>query len=126
MKSIVYPSRIEFLNRGTCSSCGNKGNEVIHTNTNHFFGWTTCNKNECNNKIREWYNKTTIKLEYIIEKYGNNLKIKRSNGDFEYGWKPISDSCQETTNGPFWLQIEKVTHNLNKEITYEDLVKWNT
>lgn len=122
---MIYPHRIKFLDRGMCDVCGETAKKVINTNNNHFFGWESCNKDICNDTIKEWYNSSTILKNEIIHQLGEKIKIYRSNGILEHDWIISSDAHQEEENGPHWVYIKYPRKHLTKEIQLSDLYKWN-
>lgn len=123
--SVVFPHLLTFLDRGKCNVCGNKGEELIHTNTSQYFGWETCNNENCNKIIQDWYIKTTISKDVLREKFGECVYIKRNSGILESDWEIQSDACQEKENGDFWLFVRNKRGHLRKEIKLSDLKKWN-
>ena len=51
--------------------------------------------------------KTTIPLDKLVEKYGEDIKIKRSDGTEENGWKIISYAYKLEDEENFWLYVGK-------------------
>lgn len=123
---MIYPHRIKFLNRGICDVCGDMARKVINTNNSHFFGWESCNRDPCNNTIKDWYNSSTILKEEIICQLGEKVNVVRTNGTREYGWVISSDAHQEEENGPHWIYVKYPRRHLTKEIQLSELQKWNT
>lgn len=123
--ALVYPHRVTFLNRGKCDVCGNKGQELVNTNTDRFFGWETCTDEKCNQTIREWYRKTMIPLEELREKFGDWVYVHRSTGKKESGWNIVSDAHQEEEGGPYWIRVRHYKHHLTKDLPLSDLQRWN-
>lgn len=122
---MIYPHRIAFQDRGKCDICDKQGKIVINTNTNHFFGWTSCGNENCNETIQKYYDNTTITLENLHKKYGKYIKIKRSNGTTEYGWVIISDAHKEEEDGPYWLKVRELKNHLTKEVTIAHIEEVN-
>lgn len=125
MSQLIYPHRVTFLNRGKCDVCQNKTKILINTNTNHFFGWESCNNDICNETIQKWHVDTTIPIDNLIERFGEEIYVLRSTGLKEAGWAIISDAYQEEKNGPFWVYVKDNGRHLTKEIQLLDLEKWN-
>ena len=125
MSQVVYPHRVTFLNRGKCDVCKNKAQKLINTNINHFFGWESCNNNNCNEIIKKWYENTTISIENLRKKFGEEIYILRSTGLKEGGWVIVSDALQEEKDGSFWIRVKDISNHLTKEVRLSDLDKWN-
>lgn len=123
--ALVYPRRLAFLNRGRCDVCGNQGHELVRTNTDHYFGWETCNDENCNQTIKDWYDRTSKTKDNLIQKYGEWVYVKRSSGVIESSWQIYSDAHQEEQGGPFWVRVKHKTRHLTKDIRLSDLEKWN-
>lgn len=125
MLQVIYPHRITFLNRGQCNVCQNKAQILINTNSNHFFGWESCNNDLCNEQIQKWYEKTTISIENLVERFGKEIYVLRSNGTKESGWYINSEAHQEEKDGPYWVRVRNNTNHLSKEIQLTELETWN-
>lgn len=125
MAQLIYPHRVTFLNRGKCDVCQNKAHTLINTNTNHFFGWESCNNHICNEQIQKWYEDTTISIDNLIERFGKEIFVLRSTGLKEAGWTIISDAHQEEKDGPFWIRVKNNERHLTKDIQLIDLERWN-
>jgi hypothetical protein len=123
--TLIYPHRLTFLDRKKCDVCGNQGKNVVYMTTDHYFGWETCNKDECNQIIKDWYDKITITKEELIENYGDFVYIKRSSGKMESSWEIHNNARQEEINGPYWLKVKHKTKHQYKEIKLSDLQQWN-
>lgn len=121
---IVYPHRVTFLDRGSCDVCNNKSVEIVHTNINHYYGWETCNETSCNQKIKEWFDNTTIKKDELIKELGEKIYVKRRNNSVEYGWKILTDAHQEEDDGEYWVSVGY--KNNTKEVTVNNLRLWKT
>ena len=124
--TLKYPHRLTFIERGTCDSCGKKGKELVHTNANRFFGWQSCGQQECNDRIKQWYNETTIKECVLLETFGEKVKVKRSqSGVIEDGWQIAGDAHKEEHGGPHWVKVKCEEQHASKEIPVSHLHEWN-
>jgi hypothetical protein len=125
MSKIIYPHKIEFINRGKCSVCGLLTKKIVNTNLSHYFGWTSCNNITCDEIIKQSYDKNTISIEILIYKYGNNLKIQRSDYTIENNWEFDSNATKEIKNGPFWVFVKNFLQNKRKEVTLNSIEELN-
>lgn len=123
--TIVYPHRVTFLERGNCDVCGNPGQELVHANTDNYFGWESCNDEECNNTIQNWYNNTRKSIKDLKSQLGEWIYVKRTSGKLESGWEISSDAYQEIENGPYWVKVRHVRRHLTKIVQLDDIEKWN-
>jgi hypothetical protein len=122
---LVYPHRLTLLKRGKCDVCHSKGRELVRANALHYFGWETCNNEQCNKTIQNWYCKTSIPYDKLREQFGEWVYVQRKGGKFESGWVITSDANQENAGGPFWVRVKHNKRHLSKEVQLEDLRKWN-
>tara|TARA_Y100000389_G_C17308516_1_gene436719 strand:- start:122 stop:469 length:348 start_codon:yes stop_codon:yes gene_type:complete len=114
-----------FTTRGLCSVCKLPSKSIVNTNINHYFGWESCNKDDCNQIIKYSYISTVVKKEELVKKYGNFIKIKRTNGLIDDTWEFDSDAQQEENNGEFWVFVKNQQLNKRKEITLEQIKELN-
>jgi len=124
--ALVYPHRLTFLKKGKCDVCDKKGSELVRINTEHYFGWETCDSNACNQTIQKWYADTSKPIDKLVEQLGELVYIQRSNGRLESNWAITSDAHKETENGPYWVQVKYQTKLLFKTVQLSDLEKWNS
>ena len=125
MSTTIYPQRIEFLNRGKCSVCDSLTQKIVNTNLSHFFGWTSCNKKDCDEKIKQSYNETTIDIDTLIKKYGKKITIARSNLTLEHDWEFDSNASKEVEDGPYWVFVKNISQNKRKEVTLYSIDELN-
>jgi len=123
--TVVYPTRLSFLIKGTCNVCNKESKNNVHIMSDHFLGWTSCNNEICNRVINDWYEKTSKTKEELIYQFGfDKVNIKRSNDRLESGWYIMSDARQEEKNGEYWIKVR--SKNSSKEVKLSDIVEWNT
>jgi hypothetical protein len=122
---LVYPHRLTLLNRGKCDVCDDKGGKLVRPNAGRYFGWETCNGEQCNKTIQNWYVQTRMTQEDLISRFGDWIYSERSVGKIESGWIITSDARQEVENGPYWVQIKFPRKHLTKEVMLKDLIEWN-
>ena len=105
--NIFYPHRIPFANIGNCDVCSSPGKKVYSLPFSKYLGLVCCNNKNCRNALKISMQKTTIPLEEITKKYGKTIKVKRSNGNKEDGWKIISYAYKRENNLDFWVHVSK-------------------
>ena len=123
--NIVYPHRVMFTKRELCSVCKLPSKTIVNTNINHYFGWESCNQDDCNKVIKHSYENTVVKKEELVEKYGNFIKVKRTSGLVDDKWEFDSDAQQELNNGEFWVYVKNQQLNKRKEINLGQIKELN-
>ena len=120
-----YPHRLTFLKRGSCDVCGDKGNQLVHTDANRYFGWETCNREACNKQIQSWYCDTTISQDELIKMLGERVRVQRRSGELEDDWEVSGDGHMDHESGAYWVKVKNAPRHVTKEVLLTSLVKWN-
>ena len=107
INKIYYPHRIPFSTLGKCDVCTSPGEKIYSLPFSKYLGLVCCSDKNCSNTLKISMQKTTIPLDKLVEKYGEDIKIKRSDGTEENGWKIISYAYKLEDEENFWLYVGK-------------------
>jgi hypothetical protein len=125
MDTVVYPHRLSLITEGTCDVCKQESSDTINLNTWHYLGWETCNRDECNNTIKTWREKTSKIKEELVTELGKNIRIKRKSNILEDGWVIASDAYQQKEQEVLWVTVKCPARHLSKEVKLSDIILWN-
>jgi hypothetical protein len=124
--NIQYPKKISFLLNEKCDVC--KINDRVSTleiAEQRYLGWNICKNDECNKIVYVWFDETTIDLESLVEKYGNEIKVKRTSGEIEDDWEFNGQAYRLSADSHMWIPVRKKNTNLRKSIPMEYFLEWN-
>ena len=114
-----YPHRIPFASIGNCDVCSRTGEKIYSLPFSKYLGLVCCKNKNCSNILKLSMQKTTIPLAKLVEKYGETVKVERTDGTTDEGWNLISYAFKENIDSDFWVYVEK--NNKTKCITLSKL-----
>lgn len=107
INKIYYPQRIPFASLGNCNVCASPGKKIYSLPFSKYMGLVCCENKNCSDTLKISMQKTTISLKKLVEKYGETIKVKRTNGTEEDGWKIISYAYKTEDKDDFWFYVSK-------------------
>lgn len=122
-EKILYPHRIPFAKYGDCDVCRRPAKKMYSLPFSKYLGLVCCENVNCSNILKISMRETTKPLEILIDKFGETVKVKRSNGELEKDWNIISYAYKEEENGDFWVHVSKDKNT--KCVTLRELEEWN-
>jgi len=120
----MNPHKITFISDHECDVCKNPSSKSHKINIDfRFIGWDICEKQSCKDTLLEWVGEYIIPINDLISRFGDKIKIIRTNGTVENDWVLSSDAYREKENTDYWVHVK--SNNLSKMVNYNDLIKWN-
>ncbi len=119
---MIYPHIISnFQKNVQCDFCTDQmeNNYIIAKN----IGYYHCNNVSCIEKLNNNITDNVISIENLKDKFGDNVKVKRHNGNIESDWYVSQNGYKLTNKSNYIIEIKK--GSISKQISYDDLEKFN-
>lgn len=118
------PKRLTMINVTHCDWCNKLLDEetfLITIYDKTFLGWQACKKHYI--LFYPQFDKWCIAKSALVEEFGDDITIHRSNGDIEKGWAIETNAYRNA----YWSQLKiKVCRGiLEKWVPLVDLRAWN-
>lgn len=118
-----YPHRLTMLYKySICDICEDRVHER-QVSITRLSGWLLCN--ECSIHSDALLKAWVIPKEELVEKFGNSLTVRRTNGEIDEGWAITSQGCWNLKYNEFIFQIEHPEKQLIKSIRMSDVIMKN-
>lgn len=122
------PHRLSFVSNDVCCDvCGEKPAHVSAeiASTEIEVGWVHCGSSYCYDMIMEWRTKFTVSEEELRKRFGDPLRVMRSSGVLEDGWRVCGSSVFSNEDNLWLVSVKMPVKNLGKLVTLEELELWN-
>jgi hypothetical protein len=126
---IISPRRLVFLQLG-CMFCPEPQGEtyMTHVALETKLGYMSCSRSECQAKMKTavdyWHTHHAYgKANYL--KHRTDLKIKRSNGDIEEGWRLMNPAIRYEGDGATSIECYNQNKNIGKWCAIESILELN-
>ena len=120
---MIYPHIISNFQTDTkCDFCKDKMRETYTIAKN--IGYYHCQSKDCIEKLNNNIDTNVISIQKLKDKFGNNVKVKRQNGNIESDWYLSKNGYKLNNKSNYIIEIKK--GHISKQISYDDLEKLNS
>ena len=100
--------------------------ETTHASSEIEVGWVSCANSSCRGTITDWSSESTISEAKIREQVGDPIRVMRSDGNLESGWRVFGSAVLPNEDHTWIVKVKLPQKHLSKVVALEDLQLWNS